>query len=124
MNLSLVLKIKGVVTVLAGLLFALAPTQLLSSLGSDLGSAGALMTQLFGLILIAVGWALVVSPTAVAAGSTSLVFAITDSVAVVLLAMSVNSGLLGALGYGLAAVYAVSAIIFSYNHLRQKNNPA
>ena len=122
MNLSLVLKIKGVVTVLAGLLFALVPTQLLSSLGSDLGSAGTLMTQLFGLILIAVGWALVVSPTAVAAGSTSLIFATTDAVAVVLLAMSVNSGLLEALGYGLAAVYAVSAAVFTYYYLRQLNN--
>ena len=77
MNLSLVIKIKGWVTLVAGAIFLLAPEQFAVIMGTTLGEAGAVMTQLFGLVLIAFGWALVVSPNEVTDGSKSLVIAMT-----------------------------------------------
>lgn len=124
MNLSLVIKAKGWVTLAAGAIFLLAPEQFAVIMGATMGEAGVLMTQLFGLVLVAVGWSLVASPVEVTAGSKSLAFALTDTVAIVLLVWAINKDVFGVFAYELAAVYGISACIFFYKGLFRKNATA
>ena len=124
MNIFLVIKIKGWVTLVAGAIFLLATEQFAQIMGASLGEAGTVMMQLVGLVLVAVGWSLVVSPVEVTSGSKSLAFALTDILAVAILLWAINKGLFGAMAYELAFVYGISACVFLYKILFSKSLPA
>lgn len=116
MNFSFVIKVKGWATFALGVIFLFAPEQVAVLMGATLGQAGATMTQLFGLVLIALGWALLTSPHAVTDGSKSLVTALADTAAVGVLLWAINQGVFGSFAYLLVAAYAISACIFFYQN--------
>jgi len=118
MNLRLIIKIKGWVTVLAGAVFALAPqTYANIILGVNFAEPGIVMAQLFGLLAIAAGWTIVASPLEVTSGSKAIGFAITDLLAVALLLVAINKGVFGLLTLSLVAVYLISAVVFIYSRM-------
>jgi hypothetical protein len=108
------IQIKAWLTLAVGALFLLQSTQVVTAMGGKLHDAGVVMAQLFGLVLLAVGWGMVVSPGKVPAGSEALALVASDIAALVLLVLATRRGVFGSLGYGLAAVYAASAMMFLY----------
>ena len=113
----LLVKIKGWLTLVAGVLFVFIPVQVVAIMGGELGDAGMIFAQLFGLVLLALGWVMAFTPHAVPSGSEALSYAGTDMAAIVLLVLAVNRGVFGPLGFALAAVYALSACLFIYCYL-------
>ena len=122
MRMSLIIKFKGWITLLVGVLFALFPVQVITVMGGDLGDAGIVITRLFGLVLLAAGWAMARTPGAVPGGSEAVGYAVTDTLAVVVLVLAGNKGVFGVIGYVLAAVYAISACIFTLCYLQGRSN--
>ena len=72
------------------------------------------MAQLFGLVAMAVGWGMLVSDHPAPAGSEALAVVLSDTVAMLLLISATNAGVFSALGYGLAAIYAGSTVLYLY----------
>jgi hypothetical protein len=123
MTLSLLIKIKGWVTAGAGIVFLIVPLQFFSIvMDASLGDAGVTITRLFGLVLIAFGWGLAIYPNNITAGSMSLVIALTDILAVVLLLWSINMEVFGVFGYELVLLYALSAVLFIFKYLHKDEN--
>jgi hypothetical protein len=123
MTLSLLIKIKGWVTAGAGIVFLIVPLQFFSIvMDASLGDAGVTITRLFGLVLMALGWGLAIYPNNITAGSMSLVIALTDILAVVLLLWSINMEVFGVFGYELVLLYALSAVLFIFKYLHKDEN--
>jgi hypothetical protein len=114
MELSTLLKVKGCLTVALGALFLILAPQLVAGMGGELNAAGVIMGQLFGLLAISVGWGMVVGDHAAPAGSEALTVVLSDAVAMSLLVIATNQGVLGAPALVLAAVYAGSAMLYLY----------
>jgi hypothetical protein len=114
MELSTLLKAKGVLTVALGAIFLFFAAELVAAMGGELNEAGVIMGQLFGLLAMAVGWGMVVGSHAAPAGSEALAVVVTDTVAMTLLVVATNKGVLGAPALVLAAVYAGSALLYLY----------
>jgi hypothetical protein len=114
MELSTLLKVKGCLTVALGALFLILAPQLVAGMGGELNAAGVIMGQLFGLLAISVGWGMVVGDHAAPAGSEALTVVLSDAVAMLLLVIATNQGVLGAPALVLAAVYAGSAMLYLY----------
>jgi hypothetical protein len=114
MELSTLLKVKGCLTVALGALFLIFAPQLVAGMGGELNAAGVIMGQLFGLLAISVGWGMVVGDHAAPAGSEALTVVLSDAVAMSLLVIATNQGVLGAPALVLAAVYAGSAMLYLY----------
>jgi hypothetical protein len=114
MELSTLLKVKGVLTVSLGAIFLFFAAELVAAMGGELNEAGVIMGQLFGLLAMAVGWGMVVGDHAAPAGSEALAVVVTDTVAMTLLVVATNKGVLGAPALVLAAVYAGSALLYLY----------
>jgi hypothetical protein len=114
MELSTLLKVKGCLTVALGALFLIFAPQLVAGMGGELNAAGVIMGQLFGLLAISVGWGMVVGDHAAPAGSEALTVVLSDTVAMLLLVVATNQGVLGAPALVLAAVYAGSAMLYLY----------
>lgn len=87
-----IFKIKAWLTIALGALFLFFPAQVVTIMGGELNSAGTVITQLFGLVLMAAGWGMAVSGDNVPGGSEALVVVLTDSTAMLLLVMATNKG--------------------------------
>ncbi len=118
MALSTLVKLKGWLTVVLGVLFLFFASELLAGMGGELSGAGIIMSQLFGLIAIAVGWGMVVGEHAVPMGSEALIVVFTDAVAMSLLIIASNEGVLASPALVFAAVYAGSACLYLYFYFR------
>lgn len=114
MDISLLVKLKGWLTIALGALFLLLPNQLMSAFGAELTDAGIVLARLFGLLAIAAAWGMVVSGHSVPAGSEALAVVFTDITAMTLLILASNSEVFSGLGYALAAVYAISSMLYLY----------
>jgi hypothetical protein len=114
MELSTLLKVKGVLTVSLGAIFLFFAAELVAAMGGELNEAGVIMGQLFGLVAMAVGWGMVVGGHVAPSGSEALAVVLTDTVAMTLLVVATNKGVLGAPALVLAAVYAGSALLYLY----------
>jgi hypothetical protein len=93
----------------------------MSAMGGELNDAGTIMAQLFGLIAMAIGWGMVVSDHPAPASTEALAVVLTDTVAVCLLVLATSKGVFGVPGYGLAAVYAGSAMLYLYFYFYSRN---
>jgi|TARA_E500000305_G_C4029663_1_gene244250 hypothetical protein len=120
---SVLVRCKAWLTIVVGLAFLLLPVQVFVLLGADLVGAGQIMTQLFGLLAIAVGYGMLQPGHPLPAGREALVTACSDIVAVFLLINAVGRDVFGALGYLLVAVYLVSALLYLYLCVVAKNRP-
>ena len=114
MSITLLIKTKAWLTVALGAVFLFFPALLMSAMGGELNDAGTIMAQLFGLIAMSIGWGMVASDHPAPAGTEALAVVLTDSVAVCLLVLATNKGVFTGPGYGLAAVYAGSAMLYLY----------
>tara|TARA_R100001039_G_C1852804_1_gene113792 strand:- start:475 stop:867 length:393 start_codon:yes stop_codon:yes gene_type:complete len=114
MKISQLIVVKAWLTIGLGLLFLCLPAQLFSWLGGDLGAAGTVMAQLFGLLAIAVGWGMRGASKTPPAGTEALTVALCDSLAVLLLVLATSRGVFAAQGYILAAVYVGSAVLYLF----------
>ena len=117
MNIVPIIKFKGWVMLAAGALLLLLPVQAIGFAGGTLGPAGTLFVQLYGLVLLAQGWAMAMECTAPPSRSVSGAYAGTDTIATVLLILAQHNGVFGALIYVLIVPYASSAMLFSYCYL-------
>ena len=114
MAITLLVKAKGWLTIVLGAVFLMLPSQLMSVMGAEITDAGIVMAQLFGLLAIAVAWGMVLPRHSVAAGSEALAVVLADTAAMALLISATNKAVFSGLGYALAAVYAVSALLYLY----------
>lgn len=107
---TLFVKPKGLLTMGVGLIFLLAPGWVMSLLGADMNAAGILLARLFGLLALGMGWSmLIVDDDFRYSAKEAFNYVIWDVVGIVLVIMAVRAGVLGSLGYALAAVYLISA---------------
>jgi hypothetical protein len=120
MKKAAIFKIKAWLTVALGALFLFFSAQVMTIMGGELNSAGTVITQLFGLVLMAAGWGMVVSGDSVPGGSEALAVVLTDSTAMLILVMATSKGVFGGPGYALAAVYAGSAMLYLYFYLSSR----
>lgn len=124
-NLNTLLKIKGWVTISAGFIFVFFQTPYSALiLGTEFNEPGIIFNQLFGLMLIAVGWALTSSPNAFITGSKALVFSITDLIASAILIWAIQQKIFAPLTLSLVAIYLVSALIFIKGWISQLSKPS
>ena len=121
MEVSLLIKAKGWLTVALDSIFFFFSAQLMSAMDGVLNDAGTIMAQLFGLMAMAVGWGMIVSDHSAPAGVEALAVVLTDAAATFLLMSATLKGVFGGLGYGLAAVYAGSAILYLYFYLLSRS---
>jgi hypothetical protein len=121
MSITLLIKAKAWLTIALGSVFLFLPAQLMSAMGGELTDAGTIMAQLFGLIAMAIGWGMLVSGHPAPVGTDALAVVLTDSVAVYLLILATNRGVFAGPGYGLAAVYAGSAVLYLYFYMYDRN---
>ncbi len=105
---------------IAGPLFFLFPIQLLELMGASLGEPGAVMTRLFGLLLVGMGWSMALSPNAVPFGSAALMYVICAIIAMAILISAATKGMFGVLAIALAIIYLLSSINFLYCYLQEK----
>ena len=118
MSPQLFLKIKGLVIMPIGLAFVLATGPVITLFGGDVQPIGNYFAQLFGLLLVGIGWAMWKTPSGANPRLHDCVGnAACDLVAVALTVQAIMVGVLGPLAFLLAATYLVSAIGYGYGSL-------
>ncbi len=115
MSPQLFLKIKGLVIMPIGLAFVLATGAVIALFGGDVQPIGNFFAQLFGLLLIGIGWGMWKTPAGTNPRFHDCVGnAVCDLIAVALTAQAIAAGTLGPLAFLLVATYLVSAIGYGY----------
>ena len=123
MSPQLFLKIKGLIIMPVGLAFVLATSLVLTLFGGEPNSLANFFAQLFGLLLVGIGWGMFKTPEGQNPSFHDCIGnAICDLIAVALTVQIISSGALGALAYLLAATYLASALGYIYGIVEAKKS--